>query len=554
MDLNDRDPSPVLAIIIPVWKQPGFLHDSVTSALAQQADFPIAVVIVNDGCPLAETDHMGRMLARAWPNVFYLRQPNRGLSGARNLGVAFALDRWPDLRAVFALDADNLLRPHAMAHALAALDQAREKRPEIGWIYPDIDMFDQPFNADYSGRYSVLLHTQSNLCEAGSLISRAVFDAGVRYDETLRHGWEDWAFWLSAVEAGFRGRHLMDFGFCYRRRAQSMLVQTATRQAHLYHGLMDRHPALYAPRNLLALQHLEAPRYARIMGQRVSVFTDPADPAEPVPMAEFARNIRAAQGHQTRYGLPDFILSVPEEELHDKTVYARLWRLERAALRNGAARDGQAVMVRFDLPVRKLPAVFSGLAQALVGFGGAARQPVWNWRVPALPWRLAMQAIVRRHLGGAVASARRPDDMPCVVISARQAGEPDQPLLAAIDRFVGDTPFHLVILGDPPADGDLTRRAVTVAHLPVEDPTGCAGFMAGMARVLVALPVADADLVAALQRAGVALWLYVSQSAQDAAQFSHAVDAMIASDGAICGALMGEGVAPGMIETLEGRS
>lgn len=547
--MTSPDFLPELAIIIPVWKQPGFLHESVTSALAQRADFPIAIVIVNDGCPLEETDRVGRMLARAHPSVFYLRQPNRGLSGARNAGAAFALARWPELRAIFPLDADNLLRPHAMRHALAALDQARAGAPDIGWIYPDIDMFGDPISTDYSGEYSALLHTQLNICEAGSLIAREVFDAGVRYDEAMRQGWEDWEFWLSAVDAGFRGQHLRDFGFCYRRRAQSMLTQTATMEAHLYHNLMARHKRLFSPRNLLTLEHHEAPRFAQVDGADIRLFTDPAHPVERLTLPDFARRIRAARGHQTRYGLPELLLSLPPEALAAKTLYNMLWHMERDALRHGQARQGQAAMLRMDmLGGNTPPAEFAELARAV---GPKRRQRRWDWRVASLPWRLQMHDIARRHLGGAVLSAHLPDDLPCLLIEDTLGAKPDKLLMNAIEHFAGTGPFHLALAGDTPPHPDLADTAATIAHLPADDPTACAGFLAAMARILIALPKADPDLLSALKRSGPQLWLYVDQEVQAAAAISHVVTGMIAANRDNGVALMAQGVSAGMIEYPE---
>lgn len=51
--------------------------------------------------------------------------------------------------------------------------------------------------------HSLLIHTAMNICEAGSLIRRKVFEAGVFFDTTFKSGFEDWDFFLTAAEAGF---------------------------------------------------------------------------------------------------------------------------------------------------------------------------------------------------------------------------------------------------------------------------------------------------------------------------------------------------------------
>src|SRR3546814_10759216 len=77
-------------------------------------------------------------LAQAHPDrIVYLRQPNGGLSAARNTGIDFALKTWPSVQAIYLLDADNRLFPYALQRAWDAL----MADPLAGWAYPDVDMF-----------------------------------------------------------------------------------------------------------------------------------------------------------------------------------------------------------------------------------------------------------------------------------------------------------------------------------------------------------------------------------------------------------------------------
>ena len=137
--------APRLAVVVPIFRHSVLLTEAIDSVLDQVADFSIAVVLVNDGCPHHETDQVCRDYALAYPDrITYLRKPNGGLSDARNYGIRHALGQWPDLQAIYMLDADNRLRPHAMANAMAALDA----HPEAGWIYPNIDMFGLQWSGD----------------------------------------------------------------------------------------------------------------------------------------------------------------------------------------------------------------------------------------------------------------------------------------------------------------------------------------------------------------------------------------------------------------------
>ncbi len=294
-----------LAVVLPAHRHPALLPEAIESVLAQQADFPIHLIMVNDGCPFTETDRVCRSYACAYPDrVTYLRQPNRGLPAARNAGLQFVLDHLPAAEAIYLLDADNRLRPQALARAMAEL----QAHPEAGWIYPDFDMFGTPFHGDPGGPYSRLLHAAQNICEAGSLLRREVIKA-VQFDPDFRRGWEDWAFFLAAAQAGFRGRHLEDFGFEYRKRPESLLAQAGRDEAGLRTQLRDAHSWLMNPRALASLEHAEAPRFAILFEDTEEAFfaTDPARLGAPVP--DLGRAFWASRTGSTRFHFPGYVVA-----------------------------------------------------------------------------------------------------------------------------------------------------------------------------------------------------------------------------------------------------
>lgn len=296
-----------VAVVIPAHRQPGLLPEALESVLGQRAGFGIAAVVVDDGCPFPETAATARAYARAHPGrVHLLRRANGGLAAARNSGIGFALAAFPALRAIHFLDADNRLHPEFLARALALLEGSP---PGIGWVYPDIDMFGLAANWSVRGAYSRLHHLVENTCEAGSLVRRAVFDAGLRFDEAMREGFEDWDFWLAAGARGFRGRHLPNAGFRYRRRAESLLAEAERRRDSLLAGLRAKRPALFRPRALLALEAEEAPRFAiwddAAEGGAVRLTLDPAAPGDVAAAAAArARLVEAQRAPQAEHFPP----------------------------------------------------------------------------------------------------------------------------------------------------------------------------------------------------------------------------------------------------------
>lgn len=329
---------PRVALVIPAHGHAMLLPEAVRSALAQEAPFEIHTVIVNDGCPDPELHRVATALTRAHPGrLSYLRKANGGLSSARNAGIAHVLAHLPSVEALFMLDADNRLRPNAMARAMARLD----RHPEAGWVYPSIDMFGIRARCDYGGPYARLIHAQMNVTEAGSLIRRAVFEAGVMFDETYLQGLEDWHFFLSAGDAGFRGVNEPEFGFFYRKRPESMLADADRDVASLFDRLRRDHPDLYRPRLQIGLEHDEAPRYALLSEGRLRLVTDPDHPGEEISQEGFVARYWRARTSPMQSRVPPFVVALGPgvEALLRRAglLHMALWRLERAAMADEAS-------------------------------------------------------------------------------------------------------------------------------------------------------------------------------------------------------------------------
>lgn len=305
--MNDSK-SPRIAVVIPAYKQPQYLKDAVLSALRQTVVPSARVVIVNDGCPYLSTDVQGRAFQDAYPEtVRYLRQPNGGLSAARNAGIRFALDVWPSVFAVFPLDADDRISPHALELLWSKLASSP---PRVGWAYPDANIFNawryssavltganEPVeHIRFNPQFSLFRLTHENLCVASSLIRREVFEAGVWYDEEMKSGYEDWEFYLSAALHGFSATYVSDAGFWYRRRGYSMLAGAQDKHQAIHRSILHKHRSRLASDSLTQIEHRELPRFAIVPagGATVSLGTHAAGNERcDVPLATSLREIDA---------------------------------------------------------------------------------------------------------------------------------------------------------------------------------------------------------------------------------------------------------------------
>jgi glycosyltransferase involved in cell wall biosynthesis len=107
-----------VSVVIPAFNRAHSVCAAIDSALAQACDFPIQVIVVDDG----SSDDLSGALAAYGDRILLIRHPrNLGAAAARNTGVAHATG---DLVAF--LDSDDAWLPEKLATQVAAM-------AENGW-------------------------------------------------------------------------------------------------------------------------------------------------------------------------------------------------------------------------------------------------------------------------------------------------------------------------------------------------------------------------------------------------------------------------------------
>jgi glycosyltransferase involved in cell wall biosynthesis len=322
-------------ILVPAYGQPSLTAEALHTAVAQRTDFAFAVVVVNDGCPSPETHDVCLNFSAAYPGkVFYLKKANGGLSAARNSGIEFALSAFPALEAVYFLDCDNHIGPLLLQRMVDALRSSDET---VGWAYADVDKFGFASFHDMSGAYSPLEHLFRSFCEAGSAVSRRMLDAGIRFDAAMRKGVEDWDFWLQGLGKGFRGVHVPDAGFRYRRRGESMLVEAERDFAPILAYIRGKHSRLYNVKAVLSMEIEARSRYAIYHPDTGLVRCMTAVGHDKLMTLDhfLVRLLRAVE--RPGYGLCPGHLILMDQTLYDtlegwRLLAGMLWRLECAVI------------------------------------------------------------------------------------------------------------------------------------------------------------------------------------------------------------------------------
>jgi hypothetical protein len=86
-----------------------------------------------------------------------------------------------------------------------------------------------------------------NTVNGAALVRREAVEAVGGWDESMRDGCEDWDFWITLVERGYKGDIIPEVLFRYRRRCDSMsrLKFAGDRFSTIYSRLVEKHVGSY---------------------------------------------------------------------------------------------------------------------------------------------------------------------------------------------------------------------------------------------------------------------------------------------------------------------
>ncbi|MEM6408714.1 MAG: glycosyltransferase [Pseudomonadota bacterium] len=278
-----------VGIIIPVYQHSYLLSEAVESALQQEYEPAPTIVIVSDGCPFQETHYIASSYATQHPDrVRYIYKRNGGLSSARNAGVEALMASCDAVDAFYFLDADNRIEPHAMSAYVTMM-----QREGADWVFPDVDQFGIKGNYSFRSPYRLSIHLDRNYCEAGSLVGRHVFEKGIRFDETMLKGFEDWEFFLNCAAHGFKGAHVVNSGFCYRKRGASMLLESEVEAQGIVSYIKEKHKSLFSVQGAKKSASEEVPTlaYVDLNHDRVHLFEDPQHVTRKLTFSAFKKLI-----------------------------------------------------------------------------------------------------------------------------------------------------------------------------------------------------------------------------------------------------------------------
>lgn len=157
--------SPEVSIILPTFNRLDVIGRAVASVILQtHADWEL--IVVDDG----STDGTLERLQGLDPRLRLLRQPNQGVYGARNTGLAAARGRW-----ITFLDSDDAWMPHFLALTTAFL----RAHPDRRWVSTE-------FLEDLGDGSTPLLHDRDGIVQIFCRFARSVGSSSLDLAPGLR--------------------------------------------------------------------------------------------------------------------------------------------------------------------------------------------------------------------------------------------------------------------------------------------------------------------------------------------------------------------------------
>jgi glycosyltransferase involved in cell wall biosynthesis len=186
--MNKTAKKPQVSVIIPTYNRGRIIKEAVDSVLAQDyKDFEL--IVVDDG----STDNTSDVLAPYGDDIRVLFQENKGVSAARNRGIAEASGRF-----IAFLDSDDLWLPQKLSAQVEFFNQRPDAlicQTEEVWIRNGIRINPKKRHQKPSG---MIFKPSLELClvsPSAVMIQRNLLDRVGGFDETLA-ACEDYDLWL----------------------------------------------------------------------------------------------------------------------------------------------------------------------------------------------------------------------------------------------------------------------------------------------------------------------------------------------------------------------
>lgn len=228
---------PLVSVIIPCYNLGRYLPEAVSSVINQTFE-NWEVIIVDDGSQ-DNSFEVAKELVRSFPTkqIISVKNTNWGSATARNIGISISRGNY-----ILPLDADDKIDPTFLEKTLNVL----ETNNEIYIAYTDTHEFENRNNIVPSGKFDYYHLPICNQLPYCSLFRREVWKRVGGYNPNMKEGYEDWDFWVGALEKGFKGKRIPEAIFFYRIRSNNRSSRALKFDIMLKAQIVLNHQSLYS--------------------------------------------------------------------------------------------------------------------------------------------------------------------------------------------------------------------------------------------------------------------------------------------------------------------
>ena len=263
MNPSEKNPHTAIDVqaVVTSFNQGSMILEAVQS-LCGQTTPPAKIIIVDDGstdeASLHILEHLESDSSYCVP-ITVLRQPNGGVSAARNTGIRHA-----QAPLVLVLDGDDRLEPSYIEQVSGLL----RENPSMAAASSRIRTFGVLDATVCPAGGGITAFLSRNCCPATHILRRKAWKKCGGYDESMRSGFEDWDFFLSLLETapdariGIVPEPLID----YRTAPASSNVRSMKKRLELMRFLIEKHIGSYREHIADAVLGVEAVSMSRLFG------------------------------------------------------------------------------------------------------------------------------------------------------------------------------------------------------------------------------------------------------------------------------------------------
>ena len=177
-----------ISVVIPSYNRKDFLKRSIDSAI-NQTKKPLEVIVVDDG----STDGTETMIKSDYDFVKFIKQKNKGVSAARNIGIKVSIGEW-----ICFLDSDDEWKKDKLEKQINAVKSNPSYKffnsNEI-WIKNGLRINQKKKHKKYGGDIFDKCLDMCRISPSSVMINKTVFDEVGNFNEDLVVC-EDYELWL----------------------------------------------------------------------------------------------------------------------------------------------------------------------------------------------------------------------------------------------------------------------------------------------------------------------------------------------------------------------